>query len=30
MANCDGQMMYVSYICVSSGAPCADGESEPN
>ncbi len=28
-ADCDGQTMYVRYICVSSGAPCAQPHKNP-
>jgi hypothetical protein len=27
--DCDGQIMYVRYICVSSGAPCAQPHNNP-
>jgi hypothetical protein len=29
MADCEGQTMYVRYICVSSGAPCAQPHNNP-
>jgi hypothetical protein len=28
-ADCEGQTMYVRYMCVSSGAPCAQPHNNP-
>jgi hypothetical protein len=28
-ADCEGQTMYVRYMCVSSGAPCAQSHNNP-
>ena len=28
-ADCEGQTMYVRYMCVSSGAPCAQSHDNP-